>query len=249
MSVRTMARVWEFSKHAGNDLLMLLAIADFSDDDGRAYPSVPALARKVRMSPRNANKILAALRESGELEIKYGAGPRGTNRYRVNIPLSELTPLSKRTPCQNGPDTPVRIDTPPCQNGPDTPVKTDRRTISEPSTRTISEPSKNTRAQKFDAVAYLSGKGVDAEVVADWLALRKEKRAPATLTVIAGNEHEAVKAGITLADALRIACMRGWASFNADWHANSSTSSKRIPRTEDFANRDYTKGVNPDGTF
>ena len=41
MSVRTMARVWEFSSHAGTDLLMLLALADFADDDGNAYPAVP----------------------------------------------------------------------------------------------------------------------------------------------------------------------------------------------------------------
>jgi len=37
MSVRTMARVWEQSQHAGTNLLMLLAIADFADDDGQAY--------------------------------------------------------------------------------------------------------------------------------------------------------------------------------------------------------------------
>ena len=33
MSVRTMARVWELSTHGGTELLMLLAIADFADDD------------------------------------------------------------------------------------------------------------------------------------------------------------------------------------------------------------------------
>jgi hypothetical protein len=36
MSVKTMARVWEFSVNQGNDLLMLLAIADFADDEGNA---------------------------------------------------------------------------------------------------------------------------------------------------------------------------------------------------------------------
>lgn len=37
MSVRKMAEVWEHSHHAGTHLLMLLAVADFADDDGRAY--------------------------------------------------------------------------------------------------------------------------------------------------------------------------------------------------------------------
>lgn len=90
MSVRTMARVWEFSKNKGNDLLMLLAIADFADDDGNAYPSVPTLATKCRMKSRNASTILAALRASGELEVRLNEGPRGANMYRITLPLQPL---------------------------------------------------------------------------------------------------------------------------------------------------------------
>lgn len=83
MSVRTMARVWADSSHNGTELLMLLAIADFADDDGRAYPSVAGLATKCRMKPRNANYILAALQESGELRLRHNEGPRGTNLYQI----------------------------------------------------------------------------------------------------------------------------------------------------------------------
>lgn len=101
MSVRTMARVWELSRHKGNDLLMLLAIADFADDDGKAYPSVNTLAEKCRMLGRGANKVLATLRASGELEIRQNEGPKGTNLYRIVL-ASE--PLSNRTP-------PVQMDT------------------------------------------------------------------------------------------------------------------------------------------
>ena len=51
-----MARVWDKSRHAGSELLMLLAIADFADDDGKAYPAVSTLATKCRMTGRNAPK-------------------------------------------------------------------------------------------------------------------------------------------------------------------------------------------------
>lgn len=34
MSVKASAQVWERSGHSGSNLLMLLAIADFADDDG-----------------------------------------------------------------------------------------------------------------------------------------------------------------------------------------------------------------------
>jgi hypothetical protein len=99
MSVRTMARVWAESRHGGSLLLMLLAIADFADDEGNAYPAVGTLATKCRMSSRNANYVLAQLQDSGELVIN-GGGPRGTNRYRITLlgmnhtaPLKPVAPL------------------------------------------------------------------------------------------------------------------------------------------------------------
>jgi hypothetical protein len=78
-----MARVWEHSRHSGTHLLMLLAIADFADDDGRAYPAVGTLAKKCRMTPRNANLILAEIRKGGELVVKPNEGPKGTNLYHI----------------------------------------------------------------------------------------------------------------------------------------------------------------------
>lgn len=106
-----MARVWELSNQRGNDLLMLLAIADFADDDGNAYPSVQTLATKCRMKPRNANVILAALRESGELEVRQNEGPHGTNRYRIvfpGLPLQNLTGMQKRASLQKRASTPAK---------------------------------------------------------------------------------------------------------------------------------------------
>lgn len=87
MSVRTMAKVWEGSRHHGSELVMLLAIADFADDAGRAYPSITTLAAKCRTKRRYALVLLDALSKSGELEIRRNAGPMGrggrTNLYRV----------------------------------------------------------------------------------------------------------------------------------------------------------------------
>lgn len=94
-----MAEAWKFSRHSGSHLLMLLAIADFADDDGRAYPAVASLARKCRMKPRNVQTILAALRSSGELVVRMGDGPRGTNLYRIP-PLQSLAPLQDSAPLQ-----------------------------------------------------------------------------------------------------------------------------------------------------
>lgn len=106
-----MARVWAESVHSGTDLLMMLAIADFADDDGNAYPSVGTLAQKCRTTSRHVNRILAVLRASGELEIRQNEGPKGTNRYRIALkgmtPASPLTNRSPLTPASSTPDVQV----------------------------------------------------------------------------------------------------------------------------------------------
>lgn len=104
MSVRTMAKVWELSQHSGTNLLMLLAIADFADDQGKAYPSVTTLAEKCRMQPRNAQVILGSLRQSGELEVRANEGPKGTNLYRITLVahgVQHSAPLQENAPLQS----------------------------------------------------------------------------------------------------------------------------------------------------
>lgn len=83
MSVRVLTRVWSESTQKLGSLLVLLAIADFADDEGVAYPSVPTLAKKSRLSKRQVNYVLQKLTESGELNVEIGAGPHGANIYRV----------------------------------------------------------------------------------------------------------------------------------------------------------------------
>lgn len=83
MSIQVMSKVWAQSQAAGSELLLLLAIADFSDDQGQAFPSVATLARKIRMSPRNTQYLLQKLEAAGELEIRRNAGRAGSNLYTV----------------------------------------------------------------------------------------------------------------------------------------------------------------------
>ena len=93
MSVRWISKVLEESAHSGTELLVLLVLADYSHDDGTSYPGIPALARKCRMSGRNVNYILNALKASGELAVFTNQGPKGTNRYRIVLPVSDGQPL------------------------------------------------------------------------------------------------------------------------------------------------------------
>lgn len=113
MSVRCISEVLDRSSHAGTELLMLLILADYSDDQGNSYPGVASLARKCRMKPRNANYILKALQESGELKVLKNEGPKGTNRYRIMLallgakPLQPIAPLQRSAPLQHSAPTPA----------------------------------------------------------------------------------------------------------------------------------------------
>lgn len=59
--------------------------------------------------------------------------------------------------------------------------------------------------------------GVSAQVWADWLALRKAKKAPVTQTVIDGAVAEAQKAGMTTDQFLAVWCSRGSQGLQAEW--------------------------------
>jgi hypothetical protein len=78
-------RTWRHSRAKGGDLLVLLGIADFTNDDGIAYPSVGTLARKARLTPRNTQRSIRRLMGMGELTVETGSGPHGTNLYRITL--------------------------------------------------------------------------------------------------------------------------------------------------------------------
>ena len=58
---------------------------------------------------------------------------------------------------------------------------------------------------------------VDAQVWADWLALRRAKKAPVTATVLKGAQVEAQKAGMSLEGFLSVWCRRGSQGLEAGW--------------------------------
>lgn len=71
--------------------------------------------------------------------------------------------------------------------------------------------------------------GIDPQVVADFVGLRKSKRAPITKTALDGIAAEAAKAGLSLEDALRVCCSRGWQGFEASWLLPKSNGARASP--------------------
>lgn len=104
MSIKRMAEVWENSPEKGGALLVLLALADYANDEGVCWPSMATLAHKARMDERNVRRIVGKLTKSGELELVERGGlekgrPRA-NRYRVRPGGGKMSP---QEPGQNVP--------------------------------------------------------------------------------------------------------------------------------------------------
>lgn len=87
MSITVMAMVWEHSQHKEGQLLAMLAIADFADDSGRAYPSMETLARKTRLTRRHIQRVVNVLETSSELKILRNQGPFGTHLFQINLSI------------------------------------------------------------------------------------------------------------------------------------------------------------------
>jgi hypothetical protein len=85
LSVRVLNLVWTRSTHKGSELLLLLAIADNADDEGFAFPGIPLLAAKTRLTPRAVQyamrKILAC--DNPELVVVERGRKGKSNRYRL----------------------------------------------------------------------------------------------------------------------------------------------------------------------
>jgi hypothetical protein len=70
---------------------------------------------------------------------------------------------------------------------------------------------------------FLKKQGVDAQHAKDWLAVRRKKRLPLTVTAWQATCEEAAKAGMTPADAVAMSAREGWAGFKSSWVARAAS--------------------------
>jgi len=59
--------------------------------------------------------------------------------------------------------------------------------------------------------------GISSDVWDAFIVIRNKKKAPLTQVSFDGIQREAKKAGVTVEEAIRKCCERGWVSYQADW--------------------------------
>lgn len=101
MSLLATRAVWENSAAREMSRLVMLSLADHSNDDGLTWPSVETIAKECLLTTRGVQKILRRLVEIGEIEIERAGGGRAlTTRYRITVNVCSL--LSKLYPERGG---------------------------------------------------------------------------------------------------------------------------------------------------
>ena len=176
---------------------------------------------------------------------KHKENPMIRNKFipkQNSVPISEPVPISTPVPILE----PVPIlDYSSTKNG------THNR--NEPSI-TVIEPSisiTQTKEPKFDFRSELLNLGVSADNADDWLIVRKNKKASNTKSALMMLVTQARIAGISVNDAVNFAAGMSWSGFKADWYTNARASPTKPTNGlhSGFKERDYTSGINPDGSF
>lgn len=85
MSIHVMNLIWRNARYQGNAMLALLALADWSNDDGVSWPSVESIAKKSRQSERNTRIVLQKLVQDRTIYVT--GRENNSSVYRINLEI------------------------------------------------------------------------------------------------------------------------------------------------------------------
>lgn len=225
--------------------IVLAAIATFADVNGKAWPSIRAIAEITKQSIRTVQNHIASLLKLGFLKRIYRSG-----RSAITIITSRVTGVL--TPVQ----TPANSAYPPLQIlHPEEVIQSVNQITAHSQNVSVAAgadiivfetkiPDSRTAAVPVQAIAHVQAvelpvqtasqtatpvptptetvdpfAGVEPQLIADFGIVRKtKKKAPAvTRTEAIVFAEQAEKAGLTVAQAVRECVLRGWARFEAGW--------------------------------
>lgn len=118
MSVKIMSAIFDSKTLGPTERLVMLALADHADDQGRCYPSNSRLCERTGLSERAVRQNIRALELGGFLLVHIGAGQAGANVYIVrpqggqempqagNAPGTSCRPGGHLVPDRGAPDAP-----------------------------------------------------------------------------------------------------------------------------------------------
>jgi uncharacterized protein YdaU (DUF1376 family) len=177
----------------------------FTNNDGDGWIHLRCEAEISKMQDRQATSEAKAAHETERMR-----------RHRER--RGELFALLRERGCVPAWDTPIK-ELQRLANMPATDLQREQAVSGQQPATAIPTPIPTPKEEKARtrAAPVARPPDVDEQVWADWLHLRKSKRAPVTQTTLNGAVTEAEKAGMTLEAFLRVWCRRGSQGLEAAW--------------------------------
>jgi len=231
MSISVMTAVWTDGPPDTSDRFVLLALADYANDDGECWPSIAGLMAKTCMSERGVQTVLRRLIAGGFVTMQVGGGRSKTSTYTVKTPhLTVETPHQKPRISQQTPQDAPLFDVETPQQTTETPHLTALNPAPgapEPSV-TIIQPSEKeevAQAPSSSAVRKVLVEFASPAAVTSFMAYRSRVKGGA-LTVtgakrLATHLRNVIDRGGDPDDALGMAEEKGWKSVEPDWYFNA----------------------------
>lgn len=251
MSIRYMTMAWKMPLNP-NETLVLLALADASNDDGFCFPGYDSLIRKTKLARSTLSKTLSILEGSGFFDKQphsdIGLG-RKVNTYQLlfNESWFEALPAKQSKSMRVELIESMRIVLIDKINK----LRSDKKkpissllglrkvhssdTISmtlihessiEPS---LKQPSLKEKVKK----GFVLPEWVDKEIWSQWMIVRKAKKQVGTDIALNGLIAELINcsdAGIPPSEAMTIAIKNSWAGLKLQWIINLQDSNNQASK-------------------
>lgn len=249
MSIELMSKAFKAKVNNPLRKLVLIKLADNANDRGVCHPSYQHIADQCEISRRSVIEHIKALQKMGVLSIKhrFNDGENTSNSFHIfEKKLNELCSAGDSLGSERaalGSESPAlgsERAAPPLvkELHPEPSLSNHHLTIIESVRDNAREKSPLAKNQKLNATTpSLAEKpeSVSDDLWVEWLSVRKSKKQPMpTKRALQAITDEAIKAGLSIEQAITECCDRGWASFKATWYENSQASIGRTNRTNTF---------------
>jgi hypothetical protein len=246
MSIKYLNDAWLMPGINAQEKILLLAIADCSNDDGYAYPGYDKLLKKTSIGSKSTlSKCMKVLKGVGILNSEshgYIGNGKKVNTYTISL-RCELSISTDRELIEK-----IKELRKSCSNA----ISTDgvQRKIQHVypiSTGGVHEPSlqppeskpsvlkdiaktekpkaeKKPKKKPNSMLSFLLDYGIEGDLAEDFIIHRRSKRAAITATALQGFEREAQIAGISLIMAVTTCIERNWQGFKAEWYMSAGLS-------------------------
>lgn len=228
---------WEAPVTSSSERLVILALAKFSDDAGRCFPSVEKLTAITHLNRKTVFSALKALSQSGVVSAQKSE--RNANRYQLNYALcSTENGTTENGTTENGTAVVPKTGQPVVPNlghkqisehineqireeplPPPSPAAKREAQTHLFSLAEIPDASKEkTRTHQAFKPPEL-GVELTESAFRDWMTVRKAKHSPLTETAWKHFKAQVLRSELSIQQAVELCATKGWISINAEWQA------------------------------